>query len=199
MTNTHYNLIDTPTLLIEGRHWDVQTFNMGLGDFLKKHAGNSLYILRSSVEDGPIRAIVIPTKDLNQSEWQKKLHVGSSLPAKEGQFAMFVGRWQPLHEGHQSLFKQAMDEGKNVLICIRDIKPDEKNPFTAEEVKNNIMNFYSQEVIDGKVKVMVIPDICSIEFGRGVGYDIIERIPPTQIGEISATKIREQMKKDGTL
>jgi cytidyltransferase-like protein len=112
---------------------------------------------------------------------------------------MFVGRWQPLHKGHQELFKQAMDEGKNVLICIRDIQPDEKNPFSAEEVKNNIMNFYSTECSEGKVKVLVIPDICSVEFGRGVGYDIIEHIPPTEIGEISATKIREQMKSEGKL
>ena len=131
--------------------------------------------------------------------WSKKLNVGSSLPSKDGQFAMFVGRWQPLHLGHQELFKRAMDEGKNVLICIRDIEPDEKNPFTAEEVKNNIMNHYSQEYIDGKVRVMVIPDICSIEFGRGVGYEIIERIPPVEIAEISATKIREEMRKEGKL
>ena len=46
---------------------------------------------------------------------------------------------------------------------------------------------------------MVIPDICSVEFGRGVGYDIIERIPPQNIGEISATKIREEMKQNGNL
>jgi hypothetical protein len=46
---------------------------------------------------------------------------------------------------------------------------------------------------------MVIPDICSIEFGRGVGYDIIEHIPPQEIHDISATKIREQMKKEGKL
>lgn len=131
--------------------------------------------------------------------WQKITHVKSSLQPKDGQFAMFVGRWQPLHKGHQELFKRAMDEGKNVLICIRDIKPDEKNPFSAEEVKENIMNFYSQEYIDGKVRVMVIPDICSVEFGRGVGYDIIEHIPPTEIGEISATKIREEMRKAGKL
>jgi cytidyltransferase-like protein len=128
--------------------------------------------------------------------WSKKLHVGSSLPSKDGQFAMFVGRWQPLHLGHQELFKRAMDEGKNVLICIRDIQPDEKNPFTAEQVRENISNFYSEEE---RVKVMVIPDICSIEFGRGVGYDIIEHIPPQEIHDISATKIREQMKKEGKL
>ena len=131
--------------------------------------------------------------------WTKNIHVQSSLERKDGQFAMFVGRWQPLHKGHQELFKQAMDEGKNVLICIRDIKPDEKNPFSAEEVKNNIMNFYSTECVEGKVTVMVIPDICSIEFGRGVGYDIIEHEPPTEIGEISATKIREEMRQNGKL
>ena len=128
--------------------------------------------------------------------WGKKVHVQSSLPAKEGQFAMFVGRWQPLHTGHQELFKRAMDEGKNVLICIRDIQPDEKNPFTAQQVLENITEFYQNEP---RVKVMVIPDICSIEFGRGVGYNIIEHIPPTAIGEISATKIREQMKAEGKL
>ena len=131
--------------------------------------------------------------------WTKNIHVQSSLERKDVQFAMFVGRWQPIHKGHQELFKQAMDEGKNVLICIRDIKPDEKNPFSAEEVKNNIMNFYSTECVEGKVTVMVIPDICSIEFGRGVGYDIIEHIPPTEIGEISATKIREEMRQNGKL
>lgn len=128
--------------------------------------------------------------------WSKKLHVESSLPAKPGQHAMFVGRWQPLHTGHQELFKRAMDEGKNVLICIRDIQPDEKNPFTAQQVLENITEFYQNEP---RVTVMIIPDICSIEFGRGVGYDIIEHIPPTAIGEISATKIREQMKAEGKL
>ena len=128
--------------------------------------------------------------------WSKKLHVESSLSAKSDQHAMFVGRWQPLHTGHQELFKRAMDEGKNVLICIRDIQPDEKNPFTAQQVLENITKFYQNEP---RVKVMVIPDICSIEFGRGVGYDIIEHIPPTVIGEISATKIREQLRNEGKL
>jgi len=131
--------------------------------------------------------------------WTKKTHVESSLPAKPGQYALFVGRWQPLHTGHQELFKQAMDEGKNVLICIRDIQPDEKNPFSSTEVKFIIEQHYISEVSLGKVKVMIIPDICSIEFGRGVGYDIIEHVPPTAIGEISATKIREQLRNEGKL
>ena len=131
--------------------------------------------------------------------WKKVVHVNSSLPHKDERFAMFVGRWQPLHVGHQELFKRALNENKNVLICIRDIEPDEKNPFTAEEVKNNISDHYSKELESGRIKVMVIPDICSIEFGRGVGYDIIEHIPPSEISSISATKIRQQMRDEGKL
>jgi adenylylsulfate kinase len=130
-------------------------------------------------------------------EWSIKHHVESSLKAKDNQHAMFVGRWQPLHDGHKALFNQALIKNKNVLICIRDISPDEKNPFSAEQVKNNIENYYSD--MSDKVKVIIIPDICSIEFGRGVGYDIIEHIPPTEIGEISATKIREELRNEGKL
>ena len=131
--------------------------------------------------------------------WDKKVYVESSLEPKLGQHALFIGRWQPLHLGHQEMFKQAINEGKNVLIAIRDIKPDEKNPFTAEQVKQNIEEFYKDLISEEIVKVIVIPDICSIEFGRGVGYDIIERVPPQEIHDISATKIREQMKKEGKL
>ena len=131
--------------------------------------------------------------------WTKKTHVKSSMLPKGSQYAMFVGRWQPLHKGHQELFEQALDGGKNVLICIRDIKPDDKNPFTANQVKDNIENHYSLLVESQIIKVIVIPDICSIEFGRGVGYDVIEHIPPAEIADISATKIREQMRKDGEL
>jgi hypothetical protein len=64
---------------------------------------------------------------------------------------------------------------------------------------NNIMEEYKDLINQNRVRVMIIPDICSIEFGRGVGYDIIERVPPTEVADISATKIREQMRIDGKL
>jgi len=131
--------------------------------------------------------------------WIKKIHVQSSLETKEGQFAMFCGRFQPLHESHKALFDRALQEGKNALICIRDGEVNEKNPFTAEIVKENIEIYYDELIKLGKVKVMIIPDICSVEFGRGVGYEIIEHIPPTEIGNISATKIREKMRLEGKL
>jgi cytidyltransferase-like protein len=112
---------------------------------------------------------------------------------------MFVGRFQPFHAGHRWVLDEILKEGKNVLICVRDIQPDEKNPFTAQEVEANIKKELWQLVGDETVKVIVIPDIESVNFGRGVGYDIIEHIPPQEVGEISATKIREQLKQEGKL
>ena len=44
-----------------------------------------------------------------------------------------------------------------------------------------------------KVKVIIIPDIESVNYGRGVGYEIIEHIPPSDISKISATKIRKEL------
>lgn len=131
--------------------------------------------------------------------WTKKLHVKSSLPKKDNQWSLFIGRWQPLHEGHKQLFRQVINEGGKVCVAIRDVEVDEKNPFTPHEIMLNIFEQMKPEAEAGKLKIITIPDICSVEFGRGVGYDIIEHIPPQEIADISATKIREQMKADGKL
>lgn len=131
--------------------------------------------------------------------WQKKTHVTSSLPKKDSQWSLFIGRWQPLHEGHKQLFRQVINEGGKVLVAIREGEINEKNPFSPFEVMSKIFDEMQPEVELGKLKVIVIPDICSVEFGRGVGYDIIEHVPPTEVADISATKIREQMKQEGKL
>lgn len=116
----------------------------------------------------------------------------------EIKYSMFVGRWQPLHKGHLWLINERLKEGKNVWLAIRDVKPDEKNPWTAQEIEKMVHDGDLKDLIkEGKVVTSIIPDIESINYGRGVGYDIIEHVPPTEIGEISATSIREQMKKDG--
>ena len=115
-------------------------------------------------------------------------------------YSFFAGRWQPLHKGHLWLINERLKEGKNVWLAIRDVTPDEKNPWSAQEIEKMVHEGELKELIaDGRVITSIIPDIESVNYGRGVGYDIIEHIPPTEIGEISATSIRNQMKKDGKL
>ena len=118
---------------------------------------------------------------------------------KSGEWAMFIGRWQPWHKGHRWLIDQALNEGKKVLLCVRDVPVSDKNPWTAQQILMNLASDLQDLVEAGKVRIMKIPDIESINIGRGVGYDVIEHVPPTEIEEISATKIREQMKQEGRL
>ena len=118
---------------------------------------------------------------------------------KSGEWAMFIGRWQPWHEGHRWLIDQALNEGKKVLLCIRDVPVSDKNPWTAQQILMNLASDLQDLIEAGKVRIMKIPDIESINIGRGVGYDVIEHVPPTDIEQISATKIREQLRKEGKL
>lgn len=115
------------------------------------------------------------------------------------QYSMFIGRWQPWHPGHRWLIDQRLNNGKNVLICIRDIEPSEKQPWTADEIMLNLSEELEDLLNEGRIKIIKIPDVESVNYGRGVGYEVIEHIPPENIKEISATKIRAKMRKDGKL
>ena len=111
--------------------------------------------------------------------------------------ALFIGRWQPLHPGHQWLFKQKLERGVPILIAVRDTPINDSNPYSTDDVISNLEKEYSDEVKSGMVKVIGIPDIESVNYGRGVGYEINEFVPPKDIGKISATEIREKLKKNG--
>ena len=86
---------------------------------------------------------------------------------------------------------QKINNGIPALIMVRDIEPDEKNPFTTEQTVKMIKKYHLAHGHD--VKVIIIPDMESVNYGRGVGYEINEFTPPENIGWISATKIRNSI------
>jgi cytidyltransferase-like protein len=124
--------------------------------------------------------------------WEKNNYGGDPTNNKDKKYAIFIGRFQPLHKGHIELIDQKSNHNIPVLIMVRDIEPDEKNPFTTEQTVFLLEKYYQNRNVD--VKVMIIPDIESVNFGRGVGYEINEFIPPKDIGGISATGIRNSIK-----
>lgn len=128
-----------------------------------------------------------------------KAKADKQTSSTDKKYSVYFGRWQPWHAGHRWLIDQRLNEGKNVWIAIRDVKPDDINPWTAQEVLMNLSEELKDLIQQGRIFISIVPDIESINYGRGVGYDIIEHVPPSDIHEISATKIREQMKKDGKL
>ncbi len=112
------------------------------------------------------------------------------------EYSFFIGRWQPWHEGHRWLIDQRLNEQKHVCIAIQDRETDDRNPFTSEEVKNNIERELKELIESGKVKVIIIPAIESVNYGRKVGYEINEFVPPDEINKISATNIRGKLNLD---
>jgi len=100
--------------------------------------------------------------------------------------ALFIGRWQPFHNGHKWLIDQKLKQGIPVLITVRDIPCDDHNPFTTAQTIEMIRRVY----VGQPVEVRSIPDIESVNYGRGVGYEVNCFTPPPEIGSISATAIR---------
>ena len=112
--------------------------------------------------------------------------------------AQMLGRWQPWHTGHQKLFEEILKKTGQVHIMVRDVQGVDDNPFDFETVKKNIEDKLNPE-FEGRFKVMMVPNITNICYGRGVGYKIEEIVLSEEIQKISATKIRAKMREDGKL
>ena len=108
-----------------------------------------------------------------------------------------LGRWQPFHDGHLALFKEALKKTGQVCIMVRDTGgTDDSNPFDFDFVKEKIEEALIPEY-EGKFVVQLVPNITNISYGRGVGYAIEEIVLPDEIQKISATGIRAKMKEIG--
>ena len=100
---------------------------------------------------------------------------------------LLPGRWQPLHVGHEWLIQRELDQGKRVVVGIRDTPVTENDPFSADLRKRMIEHRYEAE----DVEAWIMPDIEAISYGRKVGYEVRETddIPP-EVFEVSATGVR---------
>jgi phosphopantetheine adenylyltransferase len=112
--------------------------------------------------------------------------------------AQMLGRWQPFHGGHYALFEKILEKTGQVCIQIRDVQGVDDNPFDFETVKKKIEERLNPKFA-GRFKVILVPNITNICYGRGVGYKIEEIVLSEEIQKISATKIRAKMRKEGKL
>jgi nicotinamide mononucleotide adenylyltransferase len=108
--------------------------------------------------------------------------------------AQMLGRWQPFHDGHLELFKKILEKTGQVCIMVRSMPKSDSNPFEFEDIKKRIEEKLKN--YKGKFEVIKVANITNICYGRDVGYKIEEIILPKQIQEISATKIRKDMKNE---
>ena len=109
--------------------------------------------------------------------------------------AIYLGRFQPFHYGHKSIFLKALKKNQQVAILVMDSYGiNNKNPFKFTFVKKKI----DQALKDFKNNYIIIkvPVVSEIVYGRKVGYKIRKIELPKKIEKISATNIRRKKKNE---
>lgn len=125
-------------------------------------------------------------------EWcQKALEVINASEKWDNQAptALLIGRYQPFHVGHKTLVAEAIKRTGQCCIALRDVGGiDEKNPYDFDKVKAEI----EAACVDfgDKVKIIEIPNITDVFYGRGVGYNIEQLELSKELQSVSATRIR---------
>ena len=105
--------------------------------------------------------------------------------------AIFIGRFQPFHEGHKRIFLNALRKNNQVCILVMDsYKFNKKNPYKFDYVKKKIKIFLKD--YNNKFIIIKIPVVSEVVYGRKVGYKIRKIKLAKNIENISATKIRKK-------
>jgi adenylylsulfate kinase len=106
--------------------------------------------------------------------------------------ALFVGRYQPFHDGHKALIVKGLERVGQACIAVRNMHGlDDKNPFSFEYVSSRI--HHALREFEGRFVVMPLPNITAVFYGRDVGYSV-ERIDlDHELQQISATNERSRL------
>jgi adenylylsulfate kinase len=106
--------------------------------------------------------------------------------------AIFIGRYQPFHDGHKALIAEGLRRVGQACIAVRDTGGiDEKNPFSFDYVRARIEHALRE--FEGSYTVVPLPNVTQVFYGRDVGYTI-ERIElDASLNAISATIVRGRL------
>ena len=155
----------------------------------------------NEVFEKPLGDIDYHFKEFKSDEYSRKI-AGDLIEFNwKKPTVQMLGRWQPWHDGHFALFERCFNKTGQVVIQVRDVEGVDDNPFDFEKVCENIIEALNKKgFTHGKeYMIQLVPNIVNITYGRKVGYKIEEESFEEKIAKISATKIREKMRKDGKL
>jgi cytidyltransferase-like protein len=108
--------------------------------------------------------------------------------------ALFIGRYQPFHAGHQALIEEGLRRVGQACIAVRDTyNTDEKNPYPFEYVRARIEEALRAHA--GKFIILPLPNITAVFYGRNVGY-LVEKINLNdELTSIRATELRRRLRR----
>jgi cytidyltransferase-like protein len=103
--------------------------------------------------------------------------------------ALFIGRYQPFHDGHRRLIEEGLRRVGQVCVAVRNTHGiDAKNPLPYFAVKQRIETALSPHT--GRFVVVPLPNITNVYYGREVGWTVERIVLDEETEAISATKIR---------
>lgn len=108
-----------------------------------------------------------------------------------------LGRFQPWHYGHKTLFEKCILKTGQVNIMIKDVHRIGDNPFNYSQIKKKILS--ELKSFKQRIKITLAPNIVEICYGRTVGYKVNKIKLSKNIESISATKIRKKLRSKGLL
>lgn len=75
-------------------------------------------------------------------------------------FGVFIGRFQPLHLGHEHTIRHALQRVKRLIVLIgsANIARDPRNPFTFDERAAMVRSAFAYEMAEGRVIVEQLDD-----------------------------------------
>ena len=91
--------------------------------------------------------------------------------------AQMLGRWQPFHDGHFTLFKEIIKKTGQVCIQIRDVQGVDDNPFDFETVKKNIEEKYAMVFSDNKASLEYFKNINGLNIKFDTNYELFSEVP----------------------
>jgi len=133
--------------------------------------------------------------------------------------ALFIGRFQPFHNGHLKAIKKIVKEVDNLIIAIGSSQESKtkENPFSAEERIKMVNAVIEKEKISN-VRIYPLTDINNyglwvnhvennlpkfdvVYSGKGINLDLFKKssykiISVTKIDNIDSTDIRKRIKNN---
>jgi bifunctional NMN adenylyltransferase/nudix hydrolase len=75
-------------------------------------------------------------------------------------YGVFIGRFQPLHAGHEHVVREALSKTKHLIVLIgsANVARDPRNPFTFEERKALFRKVFAYEMAEGRLIVERLDD-----------------------------------------
>lgn len=103
----------------------------------------------------------------------------------------YIGRFQPLHDGHKACIKKILETHDHCTVALRDTPISESDPLSLTERVQLFTDWIKEDGLTGKVTVISIPNVDTVFIGRDVGYGLIKLDEKTEA--ISATDIRKKL------